>query len=892
MKNYKNKAGNILNKLTAFMLTITLCISAFCAVECRAEASSEEQIAENIKLMRALGIFSSDRFDEFDSERYMTRLEFSGALGKMFKLEEKTDEQVFSDVPLGTENAGYIGAAYDLGIFSGDGDGCFRPYDNVTYSEVKKSILYAAGYNKKVDESGAQKLRRFAESDLTKDLIYDDSQKMRRSDIANIFENALDMCVLYSESIVYSDGKAYEEMKKDKDKTVLTYFMKIKKVEGIVTGNEYTSVYNNLGAPCGSGQIQINGESYSYSDADDLIGEYVTAYISDNKNDDKNALYITSYGNNKTLSLGYDEFSYKDGLLYNEQGEKSKKIVLSDGAAVIYNENYVGGFGTKDITNDTFDIKSGRIFLIDNNTDGTYEICRITEYETAFINGIDIKNETVTDAYKMLPISLGSFEKTEYYYKGREVTKEKLTDDTVLSMMKSPDGRLLRVYIADNFINGSISGKRTDDDGSYVTIEDKEYKVSDYYSKLENSENQVIKKLNVGVMGQFILSYDGEIAAYVSVTNESYGYVIGISADRGAFSDKARVRLFTEDERTEDFDLAEKIAITQNGETKIYETDKAVEFISLYKVIKYKLNDERKISKLEISVYNEEAGNKVFTQNVSNQTLQAQGNVLGAKYSIGTYTIVFNVPNPNTCDRSMVLDEQNYTIGASFGGGSNYTVDIYDTNECQAAGIVINYIGAKGRTPGGGYLTPMVVTDVSETLLNGDLCLEITGYVSGAVRTVYISDKNQGDCEATGNWAVWNIPGFKASDLEAGDVIQYTKKNSGYIDQYRVLFRPNVQKEPFELYSDGKTVPDNIQRADMYTAFGKVLAKDNTQFVYSILSGGRKVVQFGSYINTYIINMKKETVEIGVSTDVHTGDDVFVLLNYGGHSQTMIYRWE
>ncbi len=892
MENYKNKAGNILNKLTALMLTITLCISAFCAVECRAEASSDEKTEENIKLMMALGFFTSDRFDEFDSERYMTRLEFSGALGKMFKFEEKTDEQVFSDVPLGTENAGYIGAAYDLEIFSGDGDGCFRPYDYITYSEVKKSILYAAGYNKKVDEAGAQNLRRYAESDLTKDLAYADSQKMRHSDIANVFENALDMCVLYSESIVYSDGKAYEEMKKDKDKTVLTYFLKIKKVEGIVTGNEYTSVYNNLGAPCGSGQIQINGENYSYSGGDDLIGEYVTAYISDNKADDKKVFYITSYGNNKTLSLSYDEFSYKDGSLYNEEGEKPKKIALADGAAIIYNENYAGSFGTKDITADTFDIKSGRIFLIDNNTDGTYEVCRITEYETVFINGIDLRNETVTDAYKLLPVKLGSSEKTEYYYKGREVTKDKLSDNTVLTMMKSPDGRLLRVYIADNFINGSISGKRTDNDGSYVTIGNKEYKVSDYYSKLENSGNQIIKKLNVGVTGQFILSYDGEIAAYVSMTNESYGYVIGISSDRGAFSNKARIKLFTENGRAEDFDLAEKTSITQNGETKTYDLDKAIEFISPYKVIKYRLNDERKISKVEISVYNEEASDKIFTQNVSKQTLQAQGNVLGAKYSVDTYTIVFNVPDPSVCDMSKVFDEQNYTIGTSFSGGSNYTVDIYDTNEYQAAGIIINYIGAKGRTPGGGFLTPMVVSGISETLLNDDLCLQITGYVGGVVKTTYISDKDQGDCEATGNWGVWNISGFKASDLKIGDVIQYTSKNNGYVDQYRVLFRPNEQKEPFELYSEGTTVPANIQRADMYTAFGKVLAADNTQVVYSLASGGRKVMQFGSNINTYVIDMKKETIEVGKKTDIHTGDDVFILLNYGGHFQTMIYRWE
>ncbi len=123
-------------------------------------------------------------------------------------------------------------------------------------------------------------------------------------------------------------------------------------------------------------------------------------------------------------------------------------------------------------------------------------------------------------------------------------------------------------------------------------------------------------------------------------------------------------------------------------------------------------------------------------------------------------------------------------------------------------------------------------------------------------------------------------------------MIQYTLANNEFIDQYRVLFRPNVQKDPIELYSDGTTVPNNIQRADMYTAFGKVLATDGRQVVYTIPEGKRKVIQIGSYINTYLIDMKKETVRTADKNEIHTGDDVFILLNYGGHYQTMIYRWE
>ena len=150
---------NRIKKLTVFMLTFTVCVSSFCTAQCRAEGGDAEKAEESVRLMTALGIFVPDRFDEYDSEKYMTRVEFSGVLAKLFRFGEKKDGQVFTDVPLGTENAGYIGTAYELGIFRGDGDGYFRPYDIVTYAEVKKAILYAAGYDNRIDELGAGKLR-------------------------------------------------------------------------------------------------------------------------------------------------------------------------------------------------------------------------------------------------------------------------------------------------------------------------------------------------------------------------------------------------------------------------------------------------------------------------------------------------------------------------------------------------------------------------------------------------------------------------------------------------------------------------------------------------------------------------------------------------------------
>ena len=58
----------------------------------------------------------------------------------------------------------------------------------------------------------------------------------------------------------------------------------------------------------------------------------------------------------------------------------------------------------------------------------------------------------------------------EYFYKEKASDIHKITENTVLNLLKSSDKKLLRVYIADEYINGTITEKRSDDTGSYVKI--------------------------------------------------------------------------------------------------------------------------------------------------------------------------------------------------------------------------------------------------------------------------------------------------------------------------------------------------------------------------------------------------------------------------------------
>lgn len=894
------KMVELMKRKAAVTLLIFICVS-FCGIFAASAAEMPaENTEENIRLLKGLGIITPERYDEYDAEKNMSRLEFTGVLAKIFNLAEKTDEQIFTDVPLGTENAGYIGMAYQLGIFRGDGNGKFRPYDAITYVEMVKSILYAAGYGEQIEESGGiwnNALSRAAAKELDGGVGYAHNQEMKRIDAAHVLANALDMQVIYSTgSFSFEDGKLSGELAKDKEHTVLTYFMNMRKIHGIVTGNAYTALDNSLGAPGAENQIRIDGEIYNCEDGEDLLGMYVTAYVGAEESTKRNVSYITPHARNRTLTLKKGEFSYKDEVLYSEEGRERKKVRIAEGASVIFNENFVGKTGTEYVKDEQFSIQSGNLLLIDNDDNGIYEVCRITEFENAYIVETDLPNGVVVDAYQQKAIYFRDGDcKYEYYADGKEVSIEKITKNTVISMAKSPDGKLCRVYISNSGVNGTVSEKNQDNGIEYVKIGEKEYPVSSYYIRLQNTGNPVSVPLNLNTSGRFLLTHEGEIAAYLNVSEKNYGYITAIRNSRGSLGEsEAGVKMYTENGRFEAFDFAERTYVTENGETRKCSPAQAAEMLSKYQVIRYQLNAEQKINRMEIAVFKESGDNKNFTQNSSKMSLQCQSNVLGAQYSILGSTVIFRVPDPDICSESTLNDEMNYTMGGSFSNGSSYTAAVYDLDEYQTAGLVVQYLGEGGRVPGGGYSTPMVVTEVSNTIYNDENCLEISGFAAGTPKSFYTTDFDQPAHMATDRWSVWNVPGFTVSDIRIGDVIQYTTKSGGYLDQYRMLFRPNAQKEPFELYSEGEKVPANAQRADMYTAFGEVVSVNDNQFCYSTNSGVNKVVQFASWSNTYLVDMDGERPEVKISSkaDVHTGDRVFILINYSNLYQTVIYRWE
>lgn len=146
-----------------------------------------------------LGIISGYPDGSFGGVNNITRAEMAAIACRMINKESeakasKTDTEFF-DVDESHWASGYINVAVENGIIAGDGDGYFRPEDNVKYEEAVKITVCAAGYgdNITVDPSdwSAGYLREAKKRNITDNLRGSKGYASARSDVSVMVYNGL-----------------------------------------------------------------------------------------------------------------------------------------------------------------------------------------------------------------------------------------------------------------------------------------------------------------------------------------------------------------------------------------------------------------------------------------------------------------------------------------------------------------------------------------------------------------------------------------------------------------------------------------------------------------------------------------------------------------------------
>ena len=162
------------------------------------DVKSEDYYAAEADALATLAILEGYPDGTFGASNAITRAEMAAIVCRMIEKQtaEESKASIFTDVSDDHWAIGYINAASDEKIINGDGDGTFRPEDDVNYEEAVKMVVCALGFagdDIEIDPAdwSAAYLKIADEKDITDKLIGSKGKPATRGDVAVMVYNGL-----------------------------------------------------------------------------------------------------------------------------------------------------------------------------------------------------------------------------------------------------------------------------------------------------------------------------------------------------------------------------------------------------------------------------------------------------------------------------------------------------------------------------------------------------------------------------------------------------------------------------------------------------------------------------------------------------------------------------
>lgn len=457
---------------------------------------------------------------EYIPEETFTRGEFARLLSKVLFDEELTVKDAAKKL-----------VAY--GIFAEAAD--MRLGDRITYEEAVKSVVTAAGYDKPANLNGGWSEGYISEA-RSNGFLKNVSGKMYEAvseeSAVRLILNMLDAESM--ETVIYSE----EEIKYETSgRSVLEKYRDIKRVKGQMTANGFTELdnpgYFNLK------EIKIDGTAYEINDIskfEDLLGLKVTAYYYEEKNSDKTVLCAVAEDDRaKSVTIDAELIDVvNEDTTYVEYFKdadyiKSAKLKLDPAMKVIYNKKSLAGYTKAELMP-----KEGSVTFTDIDSDGKYDIAKVTSYETIIADVVDTDEETIKNRYSYIGAAneldvSGDNNYVKYYFDGSEINLENVHPGDVLSVAKSRSGEndVIYIYVSREKTETKLS--RYDESTSKAEIDETEYKVSEYYKLANKGNDKWGAELIGGNYYEILFDAFGKIAAAKRINADDEFYAFAFS---------------------------------------------------------------------------------------------------------------------------------------------------------------------------------------------------------------------------------------------------------------------------------------------------------------------------------------------------------------------------
>ena len=196
-----------MKRATSFLILFTIVFNFALSASAApfSDVRDSDYFASAATVLKEFGVLDGYPDGTFKPQNSITRAEMATIACRLIaKADEAAllaGETEFIDVPRDHWATGYINFASSTGIINGDGDGNFRPGDQVKYEEAIKMVVCSLGYGEDIEidpeDWSAGYIKMATEKGITKNLIGQKGTAATRGDIAVMAYNGANLNIPY-----------------------------------------------------------------------------------------------------------------------------------------------------------------------------------------------------------------------------------------------------------------------------------------------------------------------------------------------------------------------------------------------------------------------------------------------------------------------------------------------------------------------------------------------------------------------------------------------------------------------------------------------------------------------------------------------------------------------
>lgn len=856
---------------------------------------------------------------EFKPQLPITRYEFAKTVSDIMKL-SPAKESYFSDVTAETPNSAAINAVRENAYLKGVTETEFAPYDFVTALNATVVAVRMLGYEHMAALKGGYPVGyKLVANELNILSGLADNEVLRRDTFARWIVDVINAS--YSDINSIKNGT----VQYDNVNGLLSKTHKIFKGTGIVTANQFGSIYTALGETV-KNFVDIDGVSYycenTYSPA--FLGMKCDYYYMErNGRNEIISIVPSAYGKIKEIDGKVMETLDSTSVSYYTDETKTKVTKLKTDTKTVFLIN--GKAIDTSIKNlvSASDFK-GQILWIDNNNKGVADVVSIwipetyelnTVSQTKLADKLDSSSNKKLTSQKDTNIADADI---IYYLNGEEYIegeKVKVSDIPVGSIVqvyesKNTNGKkLIRIYSMDAPITGTITEISKD----YVYIGGIPYK-TDVEVKLNDS-------------GSFYVDKYDHIVYYKEGAKEADRFGLFIAAATGsvgAFGDqKLEIKLYSKEASISIFEVSEKAIIDGKKLNGISFTfDDALNGIGEYKglvkaplnsPVRFRLNAENKITFIDTLLEGAKDENDTMKAIKSGDFYYRLNARMFTTSSKIAYDYPANIDNNAIfrmyadADGTDTADYSATTISDLFKSQNTSikSITLYSSKGDFMTDIVVQ----NNRAKIGAYKQALVVTSKFMGVDKaGEPAIRITGIMNNGQAKTYIINtaayEKKTEEKAPDGSVTYKDSLLKAviDNIKVGDIIRPSFELKSEMAGLELIFSNDAKADNGagivpKLYKDGDKksafYPENsshgkqdifgivAERINGFTKINRVgSAEDKPNYEY-LLTAGKNAIIYDCATHDY----KK-----GTEADLEVGDYVVISLNNMIVDSIVIYR--